>query len=144
MARARIITSGLRRRGMNGPETSADRAALHSATAARWASVSFSAGIGGIRSCASSGCATVKTAAASIEIVVAIVARIGTPFVTHIVAYTVPASVDHIHRPDGRPLRLALVGFGYWGPNYARVLNDLPGVELTVGCDPNLAGPGAR
>jgi predicted dehydrogenase len=77
----------------------------------------------------------VKTAAASIEIVVAIVARIGTPFVTHIVAYTVPASVDHIHRPDGRPLRLALVGFGYWGPNYARVLNDLPGVELTVVCD---------
>ena len=32
-------------------------------------------------------------------------------------------------------LRLALVGFGYWGPNYARVLNDLPGVELTAICD---------
>jgi predicted dehydrogenase len=77
----------------------------------------------------------VKTAAASHEIVVVIVARIGTSFVPHIVAYTVPASVDHIHRPEGRPLRLALVGFGYWGPNYARVLNDLPGVELTVVCD---------
>ena len=43
--------------------------------------------------------------------------------------------MDHIRRPAGRPLRLALVGFGYWGPNYARVLNDLPGVELTVVCD---------
>jgi predicted dehydrogenase len=42
--------------------------------------------------------------------------------------------MDH-GRPAGRPLRLALVGFGYWGPNYARVLNDLPGVELTVVCD---------
>ena len=51
------------------------------------------------------------------------------------VAYTVPASVDRHRRPDGRPLRVALVGFGYWGPNYARVLNDLPGVELTVVCD---------
>jgi predicted dehydrogenase len=43
--------------------------------------------------------------------------------------------MDQIRRPAGRPLRLALVGFGYWGPNYARVLNDLPGVELTVVCD---------
>jgi predicted dehydrogenase len=43
--------------------------------------------------------------------------------------------VDHYRRPDGRPLRFALVGFGYWGPNYARVLHDLPGVELTVVCD---------
>jgi predicted dehydrogenase len=42
--------------------------------------------------------------------------------------------MDH-GRPAGRPLRLALVGFGYWGPNYARVLNDLPGVELSVVCD---------
>jgi predicted dehydrogenase len=42
--------------------------------------------------------------------------------------------MDH-GRPAGRPLRVALVGFGYWGPNYARVLNDLPGVELTVVCD---------
>jgi predicted dehydrogenase len=42
--------------------------------------------------------------------------------------------MDH-GRPAGRPLRLALVGFGYWGPNYARVFNDLPGVELAVVCD---------
>jgi len=51
------------------------------------------------------------------------------------VAYTVPASVDRHRRPDGRPHRVALIGFGYWGPNYARVLNDLPGIQLTVVCD---------
>src|SRR5258706_7732448 len=32
-------------------------------------------------------------------------------------------------------MKLALIGFGYWGPNYARVLHDLPGVELAVVCD---------
>jgi predicted dehydrogenase len=32
-------------------------------------------------------------------------------------------------------IRLALIGFGYWGPNYARVLSDLPGAELRVICD---------
>ncbi len=26
---------------------------------------------------------------------------------------------------DAEPVRLALIGFGYWGPNYARVLNEL-------------------
>ena len=30
-------------------------------------------------------------------------------------------------------IRLALVGYGYWWPNYARVLNELPDCEL-VGC----------
>ena len=30
---------------------------------------------------------------------------------------------------------MALVGFGYWGPNYARVINDLPGAELAAVCD---------
>jgi predicted dehydrogenase len=34
-----------------------------------------------------------------------------------------------------RPVRTALIGFGYWGPNYARVLNELPGAELVVVCD---------
>jgi len=43
--------------------------------------------------------------------------------------------MDNTRRPGGRPLRVALIGFGYWGPNYARVLNDLPGVELAVVCD---------
>jgi len=33
------------------------------------------------------------------------------------------------------PVRIALIGFGYWGPNYARVLNELPGAELSVVCD---------
>jgi predicted dehydrogenase len=33
------------------------------------------------------------------------------------------------------PVRIALVGLGYWGPNYARVLSDLPGAQLTVVCD---------
>jgi predicted dehydrogenase len=33
------------------------------------------------------------------------------------------------------PVRIALIGFGYWGPNYARVLNELPGAELAVVCD---------
>ncbi|MBI3403605.1 MAG: Gfo/Idh/MocA family oxidoreductase [Acidobacteria bacterium] len=32
-------------------------------------------------------------------------------------------------------MKIALIGFGYWGPNYARVLHDLPGVELTAACD---------
>ena len=33
------------------------------------------------------------------------------------------------------PVRIALIGFGYWGPNYARVLNDLPGATLSLVCD---------
>jgi predicted dehydrogenase len=32
-------------------------------------------------------------------------------------------------------VRVALIGFGYWGPNYARVLSDLPGAGLTAVCD---------
>lgn len=40
-------------------------------------------------------------------------------------------------RPAGPRVRLALVGFGYWGPNYARVLNELPDAQLTVICDPS-------
>ena len=32
-------------------------------------------------------------------------------------------------------MRLALIGFGYWGPNYARVLSELPGAELIAICD---------
>ena len=30
-------------------------------------------------------------------------------------------------------LRLALIGYGYWGPNYGRIIGELPGCEL-VGC----------
>lgn len=32
-------------------------------------------------------------------------------------------------------LRIGLIGLGYWGPNYARVVNELPGAELVVVCD---------
>lgn len=32
-------------------------------------------------------------------------------------------------------LRVALVGYGYWGPNYARVFNELPDSELTTICE---------
>jgi predicted dehydrogenase len=35
------------------------------------------------------------------------------------------------------PTRIALIGFGYWGPNYARALDELPGVDVTVVCDTN-------
>jgi predicted dehydrogenase len=35
----------------------------------------------------------------------------------------------------GSPLRVALIGFGYWGPNYARVLYELPGAQLALVCD---------
>src|SRR5207245_1985900 len=44
-------------------------------------------------------------------------------------------SVPHDRRPAGQRVRLALVGFGYWGPNYARVLNDLPDADLTFVSD---------
>ena len=32
-------------------------------------------------------------------------------------------------------IRVGLIGYGYWGPNYARVLNDLPDVSLAFVCD---------
>jgi predicted dehydrogenase len=32
-------------------------------------------------------------------------------------------------------LRVGLLGLGYWGPNYARVVRELPGAELTWACD---------
>jgi predicted dehydrogenase len=32
-------------------------------------------------------------------------------------------------------VRMGLIGFGYWGPNYARVLNETPGAQVTVICD---------
>jgi predicted dehydrogenase len=46
--------------------------------------------------------------------------------------------VPQDRRTAGQRVRLALVGFGYWGPNYARVLNDLPDADLTVVCDRSL------
>ena len=32
-------------------------------------------------------------------------------------------------------IRVGLIGYGYWGPNYARVLDDLPDVSLAFVCD---------
>src|SRR5438128_11620852 len=98
---------------MNGPEMSADRAAVNSATAARCAADIFSAGIGGMRSCAPAGGVAVKTTATHIEIVTTmIVALIGPPSVPHIVAYTALFTMANTRRP-GRPLRVALLGVGY-------------------------------
>src|SRR5712664_635386 len=34
-----------------------------------------------------------------------------------------------------RPLGIAVVGCGYWGPNYARIFNELPNCRLTWLCD---------
>src|SRR4051812_4096733 len=38
-----------------------------------------------------------------------------------------------------RPLRVAVAGLGYWGPNIARNLAALPGVELAWCCDASQA-----
>ena len=32
-------------------------------------------------------------------------------------------------------LRVGLIGLGYWGPNYARVVTELPGADLVAVCD---------
>jgi predicted dehydrogenase len=32
-------------------------------------------------------------------------------------------------------IRVGLIGYGYWGPNYARALTDLPDLSLTFVCD---------
>lgn len=34
-----------------------------------------------------------------------------------------------------QPTRIGLIGFGYWGPNYARVISELSGAELVACCD---------
>lgn len=36
---------------------------------------------------------------------------------------------------DGKVLRVAVVGLGYWGPNLVRVLHEIPGVEVVYACD---------
>jgi predicted dehydrogenase len=35
----------------------------------------------------------------------------------------------------GLTLRVALLGYGYWGPNYARLFREIPRVELAAICD---------
>jgi len=34
-----------------------------------------------------------------------------------------------------QPIRVALVGYGYWGPNYARIFGELPGSEVAAICE---------
>ena len=34
-----------------------------------------------------------------------------------------------------QPIRVALVGYGYWGPNYARIFSELPGCEVAAICE---------
>jgi predicted dehydrogenase len=38
-------------------------------------------------------------------------------------------------RPPGSPLRIAVVGLGYWGPNLIRNISELPGAEALIACD---------
>lgn len=37
--------------------------------------------------------------------------------------------------PQETPVRCAVVGLGYWGPNLVRVLHDLPGADVVAVCD---------
>ncbi len=39
------------------------------------------------------------------------------------------------HRIGDKPVRVAVVGLGYWGPNLVRNLFELPEAEVTVACD---------
>jgi predicted dehydrogenase len=45
----------------------------------------------------------------------------------------------HSHRPRGgcaqEPLRVAIVGLGYWGPNIVRNLHEMPAAEVVAVCD---------
>jgi predicted dehydrogenase len=36
---------------------------------------------------------------------------------------------------DSKPLRCAVVGLGYWGPNLVRVLHEIPEAEVAYACD---------
>ena len=38
-------------------------------------------------------------------------------------------------RPPGSPIRIAVVGLGYWGPNLIRNISELPGAEALIACD---------
>jgi predicted dehydrogenase len=40
-----------------------------------------------------------------------------------------------VSEPGGEPIRLGVVGLGYWGPNIARNMAQIPGCELSWLCD---------
>jgi len=42
------------------------------------------------------------------------------------------------HRPS-EPVRIAVVGLGYWGPNLVRVLHELECADVVAACDPESA-----
>jgi predicted dehydrogenase len=44
-------------------------------------------------------------------------------------------SLDAVFRGTEEPLRFAVVGLGYWGPNLVRVLHEVPGAEVALACD---------
>jgi predicted dehydrogenase len=44
-------------------------------------------------------------------------------------------SLDAVFRGTEEPLRFAVVGLGYWGPNLVRVLHEVPDAEVTLACD---------
>ena len=41
----------------------------------------------------------------------------------------------HVNGRPAEPLRVAVVGLGYWGPNLVRNLHDVPDVEVAAICD---------
>ncbi|HKI93240.1 MAG TPA: Gfo/Idh/MocA family oxidoreductase [Gaiellaceae bacterium] len=41
----------------------------------------------------------------------------------------------HVNGRPARPLRVAVVGLGYWGPNLVRNLHEVPEVEVAAICD---------
>jgi predicted dehydrogenase len=43
------------------------------------------------------------------------------------------------HRPVEHPVRVAVVGLGYWGPNLVRVLHELECAEIVAACDVDTA-----
>ena len=44
--------------------------------------------------------------------------------VTNLISADAPSGLD--------PIRVGVVGYGYWGPKHVRVLAMMPGVEVTV------------
>ena len=40
-----------------------------------------------------------------------------------------------IQHLDGNGIRIGVIGLGYWGPNLVRVLDGLPGCNVTALCD---------
>ncbi|HEX7526369.1 MAG TPA: Gfo/Idh/MocA family oxidoreductase, partial [Gaiellaceae bacterium] len=41
----------------------------------------------------------------------------------------------HVNGRPSQPLRIGVVGLGYWGPNLVRNLHEVPDVEVAAICD---------